>query len=167
MISLILERKSAVTLRKLGIKKMESTYPELCSVNVTLHEIIGIFGGLITWLIAFCVWMNKNYKINNGSWNFCIIGDGIHFKYKHSSTYTYFELHCPCVESERQNLVGKYSITSFKIKDKYFYVMYLYTYTGIHVCTSYSCGPIEVKIKTIVVIVFFHLRTCNSFEFYL
>ena len=49
-----------VSLRKLGIlskkfSKMESTCPEMCSVNVPLQETIGLYGGLILRLLATCV----------------------------------------------------------------------------------------------------------------
>ena len=49
-----------VSLRKQGILskkfcKMESTCPEMCSVNVPLQETIGLYGGLISRLLASCV----------------------------------------------------------------------------------------------------------------
>ena len=34
---------------------MESTYPKMCSVNVPLQETIGLYGGLISRLLAACV----------------------------------------------------------------------------------------------------------------
>ena len=37
------------------ISKMESTCPEMCSVNVPLQESIGLYGGLISRLLATCV----------------------------------------------------------------------------------------------------------------
>ena len=53
LMSISLQRKSVVSLRKLGILskkfcKMESTCPEMCSVNVPLQETIGLYGGLIS-----------------------------------------------------------------------------------------------------------------------
>ena len=58
--SFSLQLKSVVYLRKLGILsqtfcKMESTFSEKCSVNVPLLEIIGLYGGLISRLLASCV----------------------------------------------------------------------------------------------------------------
>ena len=49
-----------VSLRKLGILskkfcKLESTCPEMCSVNVPLQETIGLYGGRISRLLATCV----------------------------------------------------------------------------------------------------------------
>ena len=36
-------------------KKMESTYQEMRSVDVHLHKKIGLYGGLISRLLATCV----------------------------------------------------------------------------------------------------------------
>ena len=60
VMSFSLQIKSVVSFRKLCIlsktfSKMESTYPEMCSVNVPLQETIGLYGGLISWLLATCV----------------------------------------------------------------------------------------------------------------
>ena len=48
-----------VSLRKLGILsktfcKMESTFQEMCSVNIPLQETIGLYGGLISRLYDAC-----------------------------------------------------------------------------------------------------------------
>ena len=60
-----------VSLRKLGILskkfcKMESTCPEMCSVTVPLQEVIGLYGGLISRMLATCVicavYMNALFK---------------------------------------------------------------------------------------------------------
>ena len=60
MSDVIQQGKSVVTLRRLGILlnffcKMESTYPKMCSVNVPLQEIICLYGGLISRLLATSV----------------------------------------------------------------------------------------------------------------
>ena len=34
---------------------VESTYPEMCSVNVPLQETISLYGGLISRLLVACV----------------------------------------------------------------------------------------------------------------
>ena len=53
-------RKSLVSVIKLGILcrrgwRMESTYPEICSVSVLFEDTIGLYGGLILRLLALSI----------------------------------------------------------------------------------------------------------------
>ena len=60
VMSFSLQKENEVSFRKLGIFyyffcKMKSAYPEMCSANVALQEIIRMYGGLISRMLATCV----------------------------------------------------------------------------------------------------------------
>ena len=60
LMSLSFIRKSLVSVIKLGTLcrrgwRMESTYPEICSVNVLFEDTIGLYGGLMSRLLALSI----------------------------------------------------------------------------------------------------------------